>query len=236
MPLLEINNLSFSYKTGRKITPVLENVSLPICKNEITAIYGASGSGKSTLLNILSLLYKELEDCDISGEVVYNGKNILSLKKDFWKVRRNIIYIAQTPNPFDTSIWKNMVFPLKINGIKDKVEIEEKVTQALKDVNLYDEVKDRLDHPANELSGGQKQKLCFARALVLKPDVLLMDEPTSSLDSENKVIIEDLIKQLGINNTIVFVSHDLDQIERIADRVFKCENRTLLPCSEIKTP
>jgi len=229
MTVLDINNVSFAYKSGKLTTPVLDNVSLQIRKNKITAIHGASGSGKSTLLNILSLLYKELDDYQIKGEVFYCGSDILAMKKDCWKIRRNIIYLAQVPNPFNTSIWKNMVFPLKINGIKDKKVIEERITKALKDVNLYNEVKDRLDCSANDLSGGQKQKLCFARALVLNPDVLLMDEPTSSLDSENKVIIEDLIARLGSDNTIVFVSHDQDQIDRIADCIYECKNGNLVP-------
>lgn len=231
MTILKIQEVSFAYKNRKQLTPVLNKVGLEIKKNKITAIYGASGSGKSTLLNILSLLYKELDDYQISGKVIYKNEDILSLKREFWRIRRNIILLSQTPNPFNTTIWKNMVFPLKINGIKDKKIIEERITKALHDVNLYNEVRDRLNCSANELSGGQKQKLCFARALVLNPDILLMDEPTSSLDSENKIIIEKLIARLGRDNTIIFASHDHGQIERIADITYECKNGTLIPGS-----
>lgn len=226
MTILDIKNLSFSYKKG---TPVFQGASMQIAEKQITAVYGASGSGKSTFLNVLCLLHKELDSCEVDGEVWYKGENILALTRDFWRVRRNIIYISQSPNPFHSSIWKNMVFPLKINGVTNKQLVEEKITQALLDVNLFDEVKDRLEHPAAELSGGQKQKLCFARALVLRPDVLLMDEPTSSLDEENQTVIEELIKRLGKDNTIVFVSHDMAQINRIANHIYKCENGEVVP-------
>jgi len=209
----------------------LNGVNLKIAENKITAIYGASGSGKSTLLNILSLLHKEYETYSIEGKIFYKGEDILALKRDFWRIRRNIIYISQTPNPFNSSIWQNMLFSLKINGFKDKSVIEKKIIKALQDVNLYDEIKDRLNHSALELSGGQKQKLCFARALVLSPDVLLMDEPTSSLDEENKGIFEKLIMKLGNSYSIVFVSHDLNQINRISDHVYKCEDGKLISCS-----
>ena len=179
--ILNIKDLNFAYD---KKTPVLKDVNLTIPGNRITAIYGDSGSGKSTFLNILSLLFREYNGYKISGEIYFNGNDILKIKNDFWKIRRKIIYIAQTPNPLNSSIRNNMLFPLKIHGIKDKNLTEKKIVQALKDVNLYNEVKERLDSNASELSGGQKQKLCFARALVLNPDILLMDEPTSSFRPE----------------------------------------------------
>jgi len=222
--IIKVIDLNFSYDNHE----VFHNANIDIIKDKITAIYGDSGSGKSTLLNILSLLFREYDNYSIAGEVRYNGINILSLKKDLWKIRRKIIYISQVPNPLNTTIYENIVFPLKIHGIKDKRIIEDKVKRALISVNLFEEVKDRLNESANDLSGGQKQKLCFARALVLEPDILLLDEPTSSLDTKSKSIIEDLILRLGKSYTIVFVSHDLDQIEKIADDVYVCENRCFI--------
>lgn len=219
--ILDVKHLNFHYEKNH----VLDDVNMQIYKNRITAIYGISGSGKTTLLNILSLLFRELSSYKISGEVLFRDQNILDLDKDFWKIRRKIIYIAQTPNPLHKSIWKNMTFPLKIHGIKDPAIIEEKVIAALKDVNLYEEVKDRLNTSALDLSGGQKQKLCLARALVLCPDILLMDEPTSSLDSINKEVLEDLIIKLGKKNTIIFVSHDMKQIRKIADDIYQCDDK-----------
>ena len=225
--ILTVKNLSFAYNNEN----VLEDVNMQVFDNRITAIFGSSGSGKSTLLNVFSLLFRELEKFRISGEVLFHADDkaidILKLKKDFWEIRRKISYIAQTPNPLNTTIFKNVAFPLKITGISNKKVIRESVESALKKVNLIDEVKNRLHTSAFELSGGQKQKLCIARALVLNPDILLLDEPTSSLDTENKDILEELIIQLGKTNTIIFVSHDMDQIRKVANEVFECKNKTI---------
>lgn len=211
--------------------PVLNNVDLKINQGEITALFGDSGTGKTTLLKILSLLFREDPAYEVTGKVFFGkngGEDILSVKDDLWKIRRRIVYISQVPNPLQMSILKNVEFPLILQGVKDKVQLKDKAVSALKAVHLYDEVKDRLNSSANGLSGGQKQKLCIARALTLDPEVILLDEPTSSLDTTNKLLIEDLIKELGSNYSMIVVSHDRDQIKRIADSCYECRDGKIL--------
>lgn len=221
--ILEIKNLSCSIENDK----IFNDVTLNIPRKKVSAMFGDSGTGKTTLLKTLSLLFREESAFRVSGEIFLNSTenrfDILEVKKDLWKVRRKIVYLSQTPNPLHMSILKNVAFPLQLHGEKDKELINIKVIQALKDVNLYKEIEHRLNSSALDLSGGQKQKLCIARALTLKPDVILMDEPTSSLDSSNKGIIEDLILELGKENSIIVVSHDKDQIRRIADVYFECK-------------
>ncbi len=205
---------------------VLYNVDMRIEKGKITALFGDSGTGKTTFLKILSLLFREDPAYEVSGKV-YFGKDgatedILAVRDDLWRIRRKVVYISQVPNPLHMSILKNVEFPLILQGVKDKALLSEKAVSALKSVNLYDEVKERLNSSATGLSGGQKQKLCIARALTLNPEVILLDEPTSSLDTTNKLLIEELIKELGTKYTIIVVSHDREQIKRIADSCFEC--------------
>ena len=219
--ILEIKDLTFHYNNCK----ILDRVSLRVEKNKITAIYGDSGSGKSTILSAMSLMFREIPEAVITGgEILFKSKNILELKKEIPSHRRKVSYIYQHPNPLNKTIFENAAFPLKIAGIKDKTEINDRVTAALKEVNLYEQVKDRLNESAFKLSGGQKQKLCIARALVMKPDILLLDEPTSSLDSASRKIIEELILTLKNDHTIVFVSHEKEQISRLADRIYCCSN------------
>jgi phosphate transport system ATP-binding protein len=210
---------------------VLEKVNMNIETNTVTAVFGDSGSGKTTLLKILSLLFREEPQYEVIGEIVFNSfgveTDILKLKKDLWKIRRKIVYLSQVPNPLHMSILKNVEFPLILQGVKDKAVLSEKAVSALKAVNLYDEVKERLDSSALGLSGGQRQKLCIARALTLEPEILLMDEPTSSLDTTNKGLIEDLIIELGKRYTIIVVSHDKDQIRKVAEVFFECKDKNI---------
>ncbi|MBN1969382.1 MAG: phosphate ABC transporter ATP-binding protein [Candidatus Delongbacteria bacterium] len=227
MSILKVRNLTYSIDEFQ----ILKNVDLEIEKGCVSAISGDSGSGKTTFLKILSLLFREQENYNIEGNIFLNNAkgetDILKIKSDFYEVRRRIVYISQVPNPLHFSIYKNVEFPMNLIGIKGKRIVEEKVVSALKDVNLYEEVKDRLHNSALELSGGQRQKLCIARSLVLSPDIILLDEPTSSLDSKNKEIIEDLIIELGKKQTILMVSHDMKQIEKVADRFFICEDKKI---------
>ena len=231
--ILEIKNLSCVIENDQ----ILNDVNIFIQKNKVSAVFGDSGTGKTTLLKILSLLFREEPTYKVSGRIFLNSSenrfDILKVKNDLWKVRRKVIYLSQTPNPLHMSILKNVAFPLHLQGEKDKELINDKVIQALKDVNLYSEIKHRLDSSALDLSGGQKQKLCIARALTLNPDVILMDEPTSSLDTSNKEIIEELIIKLGKKYSIVVVSHDKEQISRIAEEYFECVNGNIISVDKL---
>lgn len=225
--ILRVEDLSCSINK----MPVLNNVDLKIKQGEITALFGDSGTGKTTLLKILSLLFREEPAYEVKGKVFFgnNGEeDILAVKEDLWRIRRKIVYISQVPNPLQMSIMKNVEFPLILQGAKDKVLLKDKAVSALKAVHLYDEVKDRLNSSATGLSGGQKQKLCIARALTLDPEVILLDEPTSSLDTTNKLLIEDLIKELGSNYSMIVVSHDREQIKRTADSCYECRDGKIL--------
>lgn len=231
--ILTIINLNYSIEN----LSILENINIEIPYKKVSAIFGDSGSGKTTILKILSLLFREENNYKISGEIFFTqqttNNDILKLKTDLWQIRKKIVYLSQVPNPLNLSIYKNVAFPLILQGIKDKNLIESKVLAALKDVNLYDEVKERLNASAIDLSGGQKQKLCIARALVLVPEIILLDEPTSSLDSKNKEIIEDLIIELGKKYTILIVSHDKDQIKKTADAFFECREKGIVRIENI---
>jgi len=231
--ILTIKNLNYSIEN----LSILENINIEIPYKKVSAIFGDSGSGKTTILKILSLLFREENNYKISGEIFFTqqteNNDLLKLKTDLWQIRKKIVYLSQVPNPLNLSIYKNVAFPLILQGIKDKELIELKVIAALKDVNLYDEVKERLSYSALDLSGGQKQKLCIARALVLVPEIILLDEPTSSLDSKNKEIIEDLIIDLGKKYTILIVSHDKDQIKKTASTFFECREKGIVKIENI---
>jgi phosphate transport system ATP-binding protein len=223
--ILKINNLNFAYK---KNIQILNNINLNIKKSEITSLCGSSGIGKSTLFYIISLLFREFDEYCVSGNIWFKDEDktidLLEVKKDFWKIRRKIVYIAQEPSPLPLSIYKNISFPLKLINIKDKKLIENKVIDSLKKVNLYEQVKHRLNESAQNLSVGQKQKLCIARALVLEPEIILLDEPTASLDKNSMQIIENLIIKLKEYTTVIMISHDKSQVERISDYVYNFEN------------
>jgi phosphate transport system ATP-binding protein len=195
----------------------MKDVSLRIRSNRVTAIVGPSGCGKSSFLYCLNGLNDMVPNCEVSGGIAF----------DFFKpdaepasaLRRQIGMLFQKPNPFPFSIWRNLAFPLKEHGVKDKAELAARIEQALVDVGLWDEVKDKLQQPALSLSGGQQQRLCLARALVLKPTVMLMDEPCSALDPLSTRKIEDLIRSLSRTVTIILVTHNMAQARRVADDV-----------------
>jgi phosphate transport system ATP-binding protein len=216
--ILSVKNLYFSYEHDE----LFKNLNIDFKQNKIYGIFGDSGTGKTTFLKILSLLIREYENYKISGEIIFNNQNTLNIKKDLWKIRRDIVYIPQKPIAFKTTIHKNITFPLEINSKKIDSNI---VSNVLKQVNLYNEVKNKLHKPATELSGGQLQRLSIARALVLNPKIILFDEPTSSLDIKNAEIIESLIKSLKGKYTIILVSHDINQIKSISDCILKLENK-----------
>ena len=213
--IIETRNLTLYYH-GK---PALQDISLRFHKNEVTAIIGPSGCGKSSLLKAINRLSDLIPGCRVDGEVRFNGQNIFDLRSDLMTLRRNVGMVFQKPNPFAMSILRNIDLPLKEHGVKDKDERRVIIESVLQQVGLWDEVRDRLHDSALMLSGGQQQRLCIARTLALSPSVLLMDEPCSALDPISSAVVEDLIKSLATQYTVILVTHNLAQARRISDRV-----------------
>lgn len=195
----------------------LFDVTMPIWKNKITALIGPSGCGKSTLLRSINRMNDLIEGCSVKGSIEYEGKNIFSPDTDVLELRKKIGMIFQSPNPFPMTIRDNITYGPRIHGIKNKAELDEIVETSLRKAALWDEVKDRLGTYAMKLSGGQQQRLCIARALSINPEVLLMDEPTSALDPIATSKIEELARELSKEYTVVIVTHNMQQAQRIAD-------------------
>lgn len=210
---MEAQNVNFWY--GQK--QALFNVSLPIYKNQVTAIIGPSGCGKSTFIRLLNRMNDLVPNARLEGKILLDGEDIYDPKTDVVKIRRKVGMVFQKPNPFPKSIYENLVFGLRVNGIKDKDFIEQRIVQSLKEAALWDEVKDRLHDNALGLSGGQQQRLCIARCLTVQPEVILFDEPCASLDPISTRKIEELIEKLKTNYTIVIVTHNMQQAARISD-------------------
>ncbi len=213
VPHFSIQNLSVSYHQET----VLSNVSLEVYKGCITALIGPSGCGKSSFLAALNRLSDMVPGAKVSGDITFEGENIFNASVDVRTLRTKIGMIFQNPNPFPLSIRKNLELPLKEHGVRNKTEIESKIFDALQSVGLWNEVKDRLNSSALALSGGQQQRLCIARALILEPSVLLMDEPCSALDPISSGIVEEMIQKLAGRYTIIIVTHNLAQARRIAN-------------------
>ena len=226
---ITLQNVNFWY--GRNL--ILDNISMNIADHAITAIMGPSGQGKTTFLGLFNRLWDDIPGARVNGEIriFLNNQWVSPLTKDISisLLRRKVGTVFQEPNPLPMSIEKNMAFPLKLAGIRDKSYIETKIRQALKQAFLWDEVKNRLQTSALDLSGGQKQRLCVARALVLEPEVLLCDEPTSSLDTHAAGVIEELLVHLKAQCTLLVVSHNPKQVHRIADTAFEIQDRRLKP-------
>ena len=218
--ILEIKNLSIFYEEKS----ILEDVSLEIKENEIICIMGSSGSGKSTLLSCLNGFLIE-NGGSYTGDVFFRGENIKNIKPI--ELKRKISTLFQDSKPFDFSIEKNITYAMEFyeGKVKDK---KEKVKNLLESVNLYDEVKDNLSISPSKLSGGQRQRLCIARMLTTCPEVLIFDEPCSSLDEKNSIIIESLIKELSKKYTIIISTHNEKQANRLADRIIRIENKKLI--------
>lgn len=209
--ILESIGLSVSY--GSKYA--IRDVNIKIPRNSVTAIIGPSGCGKSTLIRCFNRM-NDLLNARVEGQILLNGIDIYSTD-NVVEIRRRVGMVFQKPNPFPMSIYENVAFGLKINGFKDN--ISEQVEEALKEAALWDEVKNRLHENAYSLSGGQQQRLCIARALAVRPEVLLMDEPTASLDPIASARIEQLITRLKDKLTIVIITHNIQQAARISDYV-----------------
>ena len=198
-------------------TQALKNVNITISEKSITAFIGPSGCGKSTFLKTLNRMNDLIPTVKIKGEVCYNGQNIYDSSVDVNVLRREIGMVFQKPNPFPMSIYDNIAYGPRTHGIKSKVKLDEIVEQSLRDAAIWDEVKDRLKKNALGMSGGQQQRLCIARALAVKPKILLMDEPTSALDPISTSRIEELAIELKKSYTIVIVTHNMQQAVRISD-------------------
>jgi len=197
----------------------VEDVSLAIEPGSVTAFIGPSGCGKSTLLRTLNRMHEVVPGARVDGEVLMDGVNLYAPQVDPVAVRRHIGMVFQRPNPFPTmSIAENVLAGVRLNGKRlPKPDADDIVERALRGANLWKEVKDRLDKPGSSLSGGQQQRLCIARAIAIKPDVLLMDEPCSALDPISTLAIEDLIHELKESYTIVIVTHNMQQAARVSD-------------------
>ena len=195
----------------------LRNVNIDIPEHSITALIGPSGCGKSTFLKTLNRMNDLVTGVKIEGLVSYNSQDIFAPSVDVNDLRKEIGMVFQKPNPFPMSIYDNIAYGPRTHGIKSKVQLDEIVEEALQGAAIWDEVKDRLKKSALGLSGGQQQRLCIARALAVKPKVLLMDEPTSALDPISTSKIEDLTQQLKKEYTIIMVTHNMQQAVRISD-------------------
>lgn len=223
---IKVRDLFFYYNDHM----VLQNINIDIMENSITAVTGPSGQGKSSFLMTLNRLWENIDGAKITGSIEIrfnkNFQNIYDKKYPVSVLRRQVGMVFQVPNPLPMSIYNNIAFPLKLNGEHKKKDLLFRIEDALKRTFLWDEVKDRLNKNAGTLSGGQQQRLCIARALILNPHVMLLDEPTSSLDEKAGRVIEDLLVELKKNCTIVLVSHYMNQVKRIADTRMKLSNES----------
>lgn len=195
----------------------LKNINLEIRENKVTALIGPSGCGKSTFLRTLNRMNDLVDGVRIEGDVIFDGSNLLSSQTDVIGLRTKVGMVFQKPNPFPMSIYDNVAYGPRCQGIKDKKELNEIVETSLKQAALWDEVQDRLNKNAMGLSGGQQQRLCIARAIAMKPEVILMDEPTSALDPIATKKIEELIDVLKKEYTILIVTHSMQQASRVSD-------------------
>ncbi|MED1143735.1 phosphate ABC transporter ATP-binding protein PstB [Bacillus paralicheniformis] len=224
----QINDLNLWYGEHH----ALKNINLTIPEYEITAIIGPSGCGKSTFIKTLNLMINMVPNVKMTGEISYNGTNVLNSKVDLVELRKKVGMVFQKGNPFPQSIFDNVAYGPRIHGLKNKKELNERVEKALVDVALWDEVKDRLHSQALGLSGGQQQRLCIARALATNPDVLLMDEPTSALDPVSTLKIEELMLKLNEKYTIAIVTHNMQQASRISDQTAFFLMGELIECND----
>jgi phosphate transport system ATP-binding protein len=212
-PKMETRALDVHY--GKKLA--IKGVTLAIAENQVTALIGPSGCGKSTYLRSLNRMNDLVDGCRVSGKVLLDGDDVYASNVDPVEVRRRVGMVFQRSNPFPKSIFENVAFGLRIAGEKREPVISETVEKSLRGAALWDEVKDRLEESALALSGGQQQRVCIARALAIKPEVILMDEPASALDPIATARIEELIRELSADYTIIIVTHSMQQAARVSD-------------------
>ncbi|MFW5454394.1 phosphate ABC transporter ATP-binding protein PstB [Thioalkalivibrio sulfidiphilus] len=210
---IEVKGLNLYY--GNDIA--LKNVSMKIPRKRVTAFIGPSGCGKSTLLRCFNRMNDLIDSCRVEGEIALDGNDIYARGVDVAELRRRVGMVFQKPNPFPKSIYENIAYGLRLQGVKDRKVLDEVVERSLKGAALWDEVKDRLHENAFGLSGGQQQRLVIARAIAIEPEVLLLDEPASALDPISTAKIEELIDELKDNYTILIVTHNMQQAARVSD-------------------
>ncbi len=210
---LEVRNLNLYYADNR----ALKNISMKIAARRVTAFIGPSGCGKSTLLRCFNRMNDLVDGCRIEGKILLEDKNIYDRDVDVAELRRRVGMVFQKPNPFPKSIYENVAYGLRLQGVKERAVLNEVVERSLKGAALWDEVKDRLQENAFGLSGGQQQRLVIARAIAIEPEVILLDEPASALDPISTAKIEELIDELKERYTIVIVTHNMQQAARVSD-------------------
>ena len=212
--MIVTKNINFYYGDFK----ALKNITMSMDANTVTAFIGPSGCGKSTFLRLFNRMNDLIDGTRLEGECLIKGKNIYDKSINIDALRKDIGMVFQKPNPFPKSVFENVAYGLRVNGIKDKKFIADKVEETLKAAALFEEVKDKLHKSAFELSGGQQQRLCIARALAVEPSILLMDEPASALDPISTSKIEELIHELKKKYTIVIVTHNMQQAARVSDK------------------
>lgn len=196
----------------------LKNINIEIERNSVAALIGPSGCGKSTFLRLLNRMNDLIDGIRLTGEIFIDNKNIYGKDVEIVELRKKVGMVFQKPNPFPKSIFENVAYGLRVNGVKDKAFIAQRVEESLKGAALWEEVKDKLKKSAFELSGGQQQRLCIARTLAIQPSIILMDEPASALDPISTAKIEELIYELKEQYTIVIVTHNMQQAARVSDK------------------
>ncbi|MDZ7270289.1 MAG: phosphate ABC transporter ATP-binding protein PstB [candidate division KSB1 bacterium] len=215
MGIIKIQTKNFSFYYGR--VKALSGITMDIEERKVTALIGPSGCGKSTFLRSLNRMNDIIPGTRVEGNIYIDGVDIYDRRLDVVELRRKVGMVFQKSNPFPKSIFDNVAYGLRIHGMRDPAVLAERVEQSLKDAALWDEVKDRLNKSAMDLSGGQQQRLCIARALAVRPEIILMDEPASALDPIATQKIEELIFQLKERYTIVIVTHNMQQAARVSD-------------------
>lgn len=230
MAIIESKDLHLYYGTNE----ALKGITMSFDQGEITALIGPSGCGKSTYLRSLNRMNDLISSVTITGNVYFEGEDIYSPKMDTVELRKKIGMVFQQPNPFPFSIYDNVIYGVKLAGIKDKQKLDEIVEQSLKAAAVWDDVKDKLHKSALSLSGGQQQRVCIARVLAVEPDVILLDEPTSALDPVSSGKIEDMLFHLKEKYTMIMVTHNMQQASRISDKTAFFLNGDLIEYNKTK--
>jgi len=213
---IDARNVDFYYDNGK--FHALKGINLKVNEHEVVAFIGPSGCGKSTFLRLFNRMNDLIPGTKLEGEIIIGGENIYDKKVNVDELRKHVGMVFQRPNPFPKSIYENVAYGLRVNGVKDESFIRERVEKTLRGAALWEEVKDKLNKSAYALSGGQQQRLCIARAMAVEPEILLMDEPASALDPISTLKVEELIHEIKNEYTIVIVTHNMQQATRVSDK------------------